>query len=68
MVAPLIKTLSLYHWFPDDADEVRTTLPPEQKVVGVVVETVGVAGNGFTVTVVPADAALEQVPLLVITV
>ena len=36
------------------------TLPPAQKVVGPLAVIVGVAGAGFTVTVVPALAALKQ--------
>jgi hypothetical protein len=51
------------HTLPLADDEVKVTLPPAQKVVGPPGVTVGVAGNGFTVTVVPADVA-EQ-PLLV---
>ncbi len=38
----------------------RTTEPPVQKVVGPPADTVGVAGIGFTVTVVAALAALWQ--------
>jgi hypothetical protein len=48
-------------------DEVSVTLPPEQNVVGPPAEIVGVAGVGFTVTVVPADVA-EQPPLVTVTV
>lgn len=40
--------------------EVRTTLPPAQKVAGPPAVIVGVAGRGFTVTAVAADAALWQ--------
>ena len=40
--------------------EVKVTLPPAQKVVDPLAVIVGVAGAGFTVTVVPALAALEQ--------
>jgi hypothetical protein len=49
--------------FPEAEDEVSVTLPPEQKVVGPPAVIVGVAGVGFTVTVVVADVA-EHVPLL----
>jgi hypothetical protein len=45
-------------------DEVKVTLPPVQKVVGPPAVIVGVAGMGFTVTVVPADGADVQ-PLAV---
>jgi len=36
---------------------VRTTFPPAQKVVDPPAVTVGVAGTGFTVTAIGADAA-----------
>ena len=42
------------------ADEVRTTEPPAQNVVGPPGVIVGVAGIGFTVTIVAADAAEGQ--------
>jgi hypothetical protein len=62
VVAPVDHTLPV-------ADEaVKATLPPAQKVVGPPGVTVGVAGNGFTVTVVPADAAEVQPPLVTVTV
>ena len=41
-------------------DELRITLPPVQNVVAVATVTVGVAGVGFTVTVVAALGALGQ--------
>lgn len=56
------------HTLPDADEEVKVTLPPVQKVVGPPGVTVGVAGNGFTVTVVPADAAEVQPPLVTVTV
>ena len=59
---------SLYHWFPVADEEVKSTLPPAQKVVGVVVLMVGVAGIAFTVTVVAADAKLGQPLVVTITV
>jgi hypothetical protein len=40
--------------------EVKVTLPPAQKVVGPPGVMVGVAGIGFTVTVVAAEEALAQ--------
>jgi len=43
--------------FPVEADEVRMTFPPAQKVVDPLAVTVGVAGIGFTVTAIGADAA-----------
>jgi hypothetical protein len=66
-VAPLIADPSLYHWLPVAEDEVNTTLPPAQKVVGPPAPIVGVVGIGLTVTVVPALAALEHPSALVIT-
>ncbi len=44
--------------FPEVAEEVKFTEPPEQNVVGPLAETVGVAGIGFTVTLVAALGAL----------
>ena len=43
--------------------DVSITLPPVQKVVAPDADTVGVAGNEFTVTVVPAEVAEVQFPL-----
>jgi hypothetical protein len=40
--------------------DVNVTLPPVQKVVGPPGVIVGVAGIGFTVTVVAAEDALAQ--------
>ena len=54
--------------FPLAEEEVNTTLPPAQKVVGPPAEIVGVAGSGFTVTVVPAEVAEVQPPLVTETV
>jgi hypothetical protein len=62
VVAPVDQT------FPLADDEVKTTLPPAQKVKGPPAEMVGVAGIGFTVTVVPADATEVQPPLVRVTV
>jgi hypothetical protein len=45
-------------------DDVSVTLPPAQNVVALPGVIVGVAGIGFTVTLVAADAALAQ-PLVV---
>ncbi len=47
--------------FPVWEDEVKVTVPPEQKVVEPDAEIVGVVGALFTVTIVEADIA-EQVP------
>jgi hypothetical protein len=44
-------------------DDVNVTLPPWQNAVSPEAETVGVVGNGFTVTVVAAETAEAQVPL-----
>ena len=41
-------------------DELRITLPPVQNVVAVATVTVGVAGVGFTVTVVTTLGSVEQ--------
>jgi len=46
------------HKFPDAELDVNVTLPPAQNVVGLPAVIVGVAGNGFTVTTVAADAEL----------
>ena len=52
--------------FPVALDEVNVTDPPEQKVVAPLAVIVGVAGIGFTVTVVGAELAV-QVPLETVT-
>ena len=49
-------------------DEVKVTLPPSQKVVDPPAVMVGVAGNGVTVTVVPAEVAEVQPPVVTATV
>ncbi len=56
------------HKFPVADDDVSTTLPPAQNVNGPPAEIVGVDGNGVTVTVVPADDAEVQPPLVTETV
>ena len=56
------------HKFPLADDEVKTTLPPVQKLNGPPAEIVGVAGKAVTVTVVPADVAEVQPPLVTATV
>ena len=61
VVAPFDQT------FPLAADEIKITFPPAQNDVAPVAVMVGVAGKGFTVTVVATDAAESQVPLLNIT-
>ena len=61
-------TPSLYHWLPVADDEVKTTDPPAQNVVGPPALIVGVAGAVLTVTVVPPLAALEQPEVVTITV
>ena len=48
------------HKYELPALEVNVTLPPAQKVVDPLVVMLGVAGAAFTVTVVPALAALWQ--------
>lgn len=62
VVAPVDQRL------PVAAEEVKVTLPPAQKLVGPPGVIVGVAGVGFTVTVVPADAAELQPALVTVTV
>jgi hypothetical protein len=62
VVAPVDQVL------PVADEEVKTTLPPVQNVVGPPAVMVGVAGIGFTVTIVPADAADIQPPLVTVTV
>jgi len=52
--------------FPVALDEVNVTDPPEQKVVAPLAVIVGVAGIGFTVTVVGAELAV-QFPLETVT-
>ena len=61
VVAPLDQT------FPVAADEVKITLSPSQKVVAPLKVMVGVSGIGFTVTVVAADGADVQFPLVLAT-
>jgi hypothetical protein len=52
---------SINHWLPVALLDVSVTLPPkEQNVVGPPGVIVGVAGSGFTVTVVAEEAALVQ--------
>ena len=48
-------------------EEVKSTLPPSQKVIGPLAVIVGVAGKGFTVIVVPAELGETQDPLFTIT-
>ena len=58
----------LDHVFPELADEVKTTDPPAQKVVGPPAEIVGVLGIGLTVTVVAVDVAVQPDALETVTV
>lgn len=53
--------------FPVVEEDVRTTEPPEQKVVGPPVVIVGVAGSAFTVTVVVAEVAEQPFPFVTVT-
>ncbi len=59
---------SLYHWLPIADDEVNTTDPPVQNVVGAPAAIVGAGIVAFALTVVPALAALEQPEAVTITV
>ena len=54
--------------FPVALDEVKVTLPPLQKVVGPLAETVGVAGTGLTVIVVEPLAEVHPLPFVTFTV
>jgi hypothetical protein len=56
VVAPVLQV------FPVALEDVNVTLPPEQKVVGPLADTVGVVGKGFTVMV--EDALGEVQPPL----
>ena len=49
-------------------DDVNTTLSPSQKVVALAADMPGVAGIGFTVTPVPALAALSTPAVVTFTV
>ena len=49
--------------FPVADEEVKTTLPPWQKVVAPLAAIVGVVGTALTVTIVSVDAAEVQLPL-----
>ena len=64
LVAPPIGLPFRDHWLPLALLDVSVTLPPAQNVVGPLGVIVGVAGIGFTVTLVAAEAALVQ-PLVV---
>jgi hypothetical protein len=56
------------HKLPVADDDVNSTLPPAQNVVGPPGVIVGVGGRGFTVTVVPADGADVQPATVTVTV
>ncbi len=45
--------------FPVTLDDVNVILFPAQKVVGPLADTTGVVGNGFTVTAVLVEVALQ---------
>ena len=62
VVAPLLHRLS------EALLLVKVTLPPEQNVVGPLAEITGVAGVGFTVTVVLALMALHPLASVTVTV
>lgn len=55
VVSPVLQVL------PVAEEDVSVTLPPVQKVVGPLAETIGALGKGFTVTV--ADPAVDVQPL-----
>ena len=54
--------------FPVETDEVNTTEPPVQKVVGPPAKIVGTPGEGFTVTFVLDEVATQPEPLPTVTV
>ena len=53
--------------FPLEAEEVNTTDPPVQKVVGPPAVIVGAEGIGFTVTLITFDAAEVHGPSTILT-
>jgi hypothetical protein len=53
--------------FPEAADEVNTTEPPVQKVVGPPAVIVGVAGFAFTAITVGAEVAEQPFPSVYVT-
>ena len=55
------------HKFPLEAEEVNTTDPPAQNVVGPPAVITGTEGIGLTVTVVGADVDVQPKPLLTVT-
>ncbi len=61
VVAPLLQT------FPVAELEVKTTLPPAQKVVVLPAEMIGVAGNAFTFTAIELEVAEHPFPLVTVT-
>lgn len=58
----------MLHVLPVALDELSVTLPPWQNVIGPLAETVGVAGSGFTVTVVEAVDEVQPFPSVTLTV
>ena len=62
-----VVSLSL-HRLPDEAEDVRVTLPPLHKVVGPDTEMVGAGEIGFTVTTTGADGGLVHPPTVCVTV
>jgi hypothetical protein len=55
------------HKFPVEAEEVNTTDPPAQNVVGPPAVIVGAVGIGFTVTLITLEALEEQGPSMIVT-
>jgi hypothetical protein len=55
------------HTFPVEAEEVNTTDPPEQNVVGPPAVIVGTVGIGFTVTLITFEALEAQGPSMIVT-
>ena len=52
------------HTFPLEAEEVNTTDPPEQNVVGPPAVIEGTEGIGLTVTIVGADVDVQPNPFV----
>ena len=66
-VCPFIATPLKYHWFPEVAEEMSVTLDPSQIVVELFAEIIGVAGVGFTVTLITPELALHPELFVIVT-
>ena len=63
--APLIAEPFISHWFPLEAEEVKVTFPPSQKVSGPP-DIVGTEGTGLTVTLTVVLAGVHTPAVAVI--